>query len=108
MARVVLVAMAGMLRDIVRGAVDGEPDMTVVGEVGDRVTLEHLLDVTHPDTLIWRVDDADPPDGCHELLAAHPRIRILTVRAVDGRASMWELRPQQQHIGELSPHLLTG
>jgi len=108
MARVVLVAMTGMLRDIVRGAVDRAADMTVVGEVGDRMTLEHVLAAAEPDVVVWRVEEQGLPEGCDELLTDHPRIRLLTVRAKDGRGSVWELRPQQRHIGELSPELLTA
>jgi hypothetical protein len=108
MARVMLVAMAGLLGDIVRGAVESADDMTVVGEVGDRTTLEHVLGATHPDVVVWRVKEAGLPEGCHELLTAHPRIRILTVRANDGRGSVWELRPHERQLGELTPDLLTA
>jgi hypothetical protein len=108
MARVVLVAMTGMLRDIVRGAIDEADDMTLVGDVGDLMTLEHVLGPADPDVVVWRVERAGLPEGCDEVMATHPGIRVLTVRAKDGRGSVWELRPRQRHVGELSPDLLAA
>ena len=104
-ARIVLVAMAGVLRDIVTSAVEADPQASVVAEARNRTTLEGVLGDTPADVVIWRLDD-DVPDGFLEVFDAHPRIKVLALRDDGRRGFLWELRPHRTALGELSPTLL--
>jgi DNA-binding NarL/FixJ family response regulator len=86
--RVVLVELQGIERDIVRHALRREDGISVVGDVRDRTDLAETLSSTRPD-----------------LVAAHPGLKILALER-RGNGTLWQLRPHQTRLGELSPSLL--
>jgi len=97
--------LTGMLRDIVMETLEAAPDLSVTV-------------VSSPDTPLAMVAalDADVAvvaggaDGLsatgRELLDQHPRLHVMAVRR-DGRdASLYELRPCERRLGDISPAAL--
>lgn len=88
---------------MVAGAVARQNDMAVVGRAG---SLDDLLDVaraTEPDVVVVGLHDSELPDTCLELLLERPRVKVLAIEEQNGRAHLYELRPEQVDIGEVSP-----
>jgi hypothetical protein len=106
-ARVVLVAVTGVLRDIVWGALQAERDVTVVAEVHDRASLARALGQTPVDVAICSSEGvlADPVT---HLFCEHPKLKVLTIEDDGRRGFLWELRPHRTAIGELTPGLLVS
>jgi DNA-binding NarL/FixJ family response regulator len=107
--RIVLVALRGLLRDLIRQILATERGLHVVGELTDGQALSATLDRTRADLVIWNFEDGDEAEDASTwsgLLDNHPRVAILTVRDDGRRGSVWQLRPHMTAIGELSPRLL--
>src|SRR3954452_6636265 len=105
--RSVLVALAGLLNDIVLETLDREEDMAVVAEAPDGPTLRRVLRGTPADLVIWRLTttgDAGRLDP--DLFAEHPSLKVLTVEDDGRHGSLWAMRPCSAALGELSPRLL--
>jgi DNA-binding NarL/FixJ family response regulator len=103
--RIVLVELQGIARDVVGHALRRGQGISVVGDVQDRRMLPEALARTHPDLVIWDLDQVDVPDASPELFAEHPRLKVLALER-RGTGTLWELRPQKTSVGELSPSLL--
>jgi DNA-binding NarL/FixJ family response regulator len=104
--RIVLVALAGLLHDVIRGVLEAQRDMKVVGDVPDCAALQTVLNRDDADLVLWSVDGVDMPDICPRLFDEHPRIKVLTVRDDGRHGSLWECRPCSTQLGEISPRLL--
>lgn len=102
---VVLIGITGMLSQIVRGIL-AEPDIRVTAELssnGDHPDLRRAADA---DVAILASDDYTLPAAGRELLAARPGMKVLTIRD-DGRETfLYELRPFQVQLGQVSPQTL--
>lgn len=96
--RILLADMPRMLFDIVAEVLHGQPDMEVV-EAEPGSVLE-LAGRARADVVIMGADD---PTIASELLAAHPRVKLLAVTGADGECWLYELRPQRISLGEVSP-----
>ncbi len=100
--RVVLVHMPGMLRDILRNAVAGQPDMTVAGEIAELDRLAPMMQTAAPHVVIIGAEDGDLPPFLHRVMQASPRLKILVV-AADGReVVLHELRPNAIPVRDVS------
>ena len=102
--RVVLADMPRLLSDIVSTVLDGAPDVQlrrttsvvpfVLGDVAD-----------HADVVIL-AEEETPMDHYAQLLFAHPTLRVVAISG-DGRdATVYDLRPHRQALGELSSDTL--
>jgi hypothetical protein len=91
--RVLFASLPGMLSDIIRQAVENEPDLRVAEE---RATLDGLADAvgrTHPHVLVVGSGDAALPRECLRAMLDRPHPNTLSV-SLDGRlASAYRLRP---------------
>jgi len=105
-ARILLLGMPRILRDLIRSIVDRQPDMRVVGELED----DHinLRRVARPraDFVIVGLRDSGLPDVCNSLLRHRPDTKIVGVSQEGRRAFLYELRPHAQPLGEMSSHVL--
>jgi DNA-binding NarL/FixJ family response regulator len=104
--RVVLLDMSPLLRDILRGLVAGEDGMGVVAEYTDAASLALAVEEHAADVVV--VGDQSPclDEDCRELLETHPRVKLFVVGG-DGRlTTLYELRPQRHHLGEVAPEEL--
>jgi hypothetical protein len=98
--RVLLVGMPRMLRGIVNGLVSVEPDLEIVGELGDVEAELPAIEASGATVVIAGVQAP--------LLARRlsDRARVLGV-SPDGREGvLYELRPHERVLGEISPATL--
>jgi hypothetical protein len=92
-----------MLSDIITNAIDGQPDMEVVGALRQRGALRSAVGAARADVVMLGLRDGDLPSDCVALFDAYPWIRVLGVSADGRRAFLYELRPQRLPLGEISP-----
>jgi DNA-binding NarL/FixJ family response regulator len=105
-ARILLLGMPRILRDLIRSIVDRQPDMRVVGEIDDdRVELRRVQR-SRADFVIVGLRDSDLPDVCDRLLRQRPDTKIVGVSQEGRRAVLYELRPHAQPLGEMSSQIL--
>ena len=93
---------------MVEKAVGRQDDMAVVGRGS---SLEHLVELareTEPDVVVVGLERPGLPRDCLALLLDRPRVRILGIEAHEGLAWLYELRPEQIEIGEVSPEEVVG
>ena len=101
--RIVLVNLPRMLREIIEDVVAAAPDLDVVETLDKPTGLIAVVDGAKADFLIAG-DDALEDVGV--LLRERPRLKVLAV-AGDGRQTfLYELRPQEVSLGEVSPQNL--
>jgi hypothetical protein len=86
--------MTGVLRDLVRDALTGWPDIELI-EAG-----ESAAGIRGATTVVCA---ARSPDEVNHLLYANPRVRVLTVENDGRRGSVHELVPRSLALGEPSP-----
>jgi NAD kinase len=103
--RVVLVDLTGLTREIVEGILAGAPDIEVIGHVSmhDFATSG---DPDRADVAIVAGDGGVLTRRAHELLKVRPLLRILAICRGGREGSLFELRPHQTSLGELSSHVL--
>ena len=78
-------------------------DMGVVGRAASLDELHDVAEETDPDVVIVGLHDAELPQACLELLLERPRLKVLGIEEQDGHVQLYELRPEQVEIGEVSP-----
>lgn len=103
--RVALVGCSGLLGDIIGETLEAQPDLEVVAELDSFATDDDLILVA-PDLVVWNnADDSWVARWLSEVSnRCGPRV-LATVG--DGRdASLWELVPQRNALGALSPTTL--
>jgi chemotaxis response regulator CheB len=95
-----------MLRDIITELVESQDDMRITGEHDPDRSLRDLAIRLAPHVIILGVDGNEIPMDVRELVHEHMTTKVLAVE-VDGRhAWLYELRPHQVRIGEISSHTL--
>ena len=80
-----------------------QKDMAVVGVAASLDELLALAREAEPHVVVVGLHDSSLPDVCFELLLERPRTKVLAVEEQEGHAYLWELRPEQVEIGEVSP-----
>ena len=88
---------------MVEEAVARQQDMAVVGVSTSLDELSALARDTEPHVVVVGLHDSVLPDACVDLLLERPRTKVLAVEEHEGHAYLWELRPEQVEIGEVSP-----
>jgi DNA-binding NarL/FixJ family response regulator len=101
--RILLVDVSRLTRELVERAVAHAEDMGVVGTATADAELDELAASTHADVLIVGLHDSGLPPSCVDVLMEHPRMKVLAIEERAGRARLYELRPEQVEIGEVSP-----
>ena len=102
---VVLVGTTGMVSDIVKGILD-EPDIRLAAELPlDQSVVSKVVEAC-ADVVILSTNDRSLPPTVRQLLGEQPRAKVLTIRD-DGRTtSLYELRPHETDLGQVSPETL--
>lgn len=77
--------------------------MALVGSVHSADQLRDLARATDPHVVVVGLSSAELPHDCLELLLERPRVRVLGIVENEGHAYLYELRPEQLEIGEVSP-----
>ena len=101
--RILLVDLSRLVADMVERAVERQQDMAVVGTAS---SFGELLDLAHaadPDVVVVGLAGAELPREGLQLLFERPHVSVLGIEAHEGRAWLYELRPEQIEIGEVSP-----
>lgn len=99
---ILLVDLSRFLGEMIERAVTRTHDMGVVGRAASLDELHDLARATDPDVLIVGLRDAELPQACLDLLLERPRMKVLGIEEHDGRVQLYELRPEQVEIGEVS------
>jgi hypothetical protein len=101
---VILVNMPRMLYEIVREVVGSEPDLEIVDEQDGDAALATIR-ASGACVVITRLDEP-PSESVGRFLGAGSHVRVLAL-SVDGRdGALYELRPQERPLGEMSPPVL--
>jgi DNA-binding NarL/FixJ family response regulator len=103
--RVLMSGMPRILRDIVAQLITEQPDMHVVGTFADDVGLDTLTDL-QPDVIVIGSDGVGVPALCRGLVQQRPALKVLAVQMDGRRTWLYEMRPHQTLIGEISPATL--
>jgi DNA-binding NarL/FixJ family response regulator len=88
---------------MVERAVASQEDMAVVGRTTTLDELVELARATKPDVVVAGFHDSRLPPTYLELLLERPRVKVLGLHEHEGQAWLYELRPDQIEIGEVSP-----
>jgi DNA-binding NarL/FixJ family response regulator len=100
---ILLCDLSRLVGDMVERAVAQTDDMGVVGRADSLDELLELARETDPDVVIVGLYDAELPRACLDLLLERPRVKVIGLEELEGRAQLYELRPEQVEIGEVSP-----
>jgi DNA-binding NarL/FixJ family response regulator len=94
-----------MLREIVETALSAQPDMEVVGDLERPRSLLAVVDETAADFVIAGIG-SNRSGELKRFVQQRPHVKVLAV-AADGRHGLlYEVRPQTEPLGELSPAIL--
>jgi DNA-binding NarL/FixJ family response regulator len=103
--RILLGRMSPLLLDMLHNVVASNPDMAVVGHVGDADLLT-TAKRTRADVILVGRQVNDEREQYGQLLLRRPRLKVLAI-AHDGRTgSLYELRPRRVPLGQLSADAL--
>lgn len=83
--RIVVVDDHPVVRDGLRGMLDGQPDLLVVGEAGDGAKALSVVAATSPDVVLMdlRMPRMDGVQAITRLATTHPGIRVLVLTTYD-------------------------
>jgi DNA-binding NarL/FixJ family response regulator len=95
--------MPRMLRDVFKQLILEQPDMEVVGELGNGVQLLLATGQTQPDIIILGVESSELPGIGSHILHEFPHVKLLGVSVDAQHLSLYELRPSMGLIGDISP-----
>jgi DNA-binding NarL/FixJ family response regulator len=104
--RILLVGLHGILLGIVKGVLEEQPDMAVVGQLQGHEGLPQAIADTGADLVVWALNDDKPLDRHLWVFDDHPTLKVIAIRQ-DGRQScLWQLQPVRTVLGQISPKLL--
>lgn len=99
MIRVALISMRPKLRDILSDAVAHEKDMKLIHCHADP---DAEIAAARPDVLVCEIEDPVDVEVPTRLLRALPRARVLMIAEAGDRAALYELRPTQKVLLNVS------
>ena len=99
--------MKPLLRDIVRMVIEEQPDIQVVGEIGEDDRVADVVRERRPDLVIWGVGNGFD-DRCSTVLRAYPDAQILAVDEKGRTGTLYRLRPHKRSLGKLSKKRLVN
>ncbi len=88
--RVVIVDDHPVVRDGLRGIVEGDDELTVVGEAGDGEEAVRVVGRVEPDVVLMdlRMPGTDGVMATARITASHPGVRVLVLTTYDGEADI--------------------
>ena len=107
--KVVLAIRPRMLSEVVRHAVERQPDMEVVSELIDPIGLLLALRATEAEVVITTTGDSDREPGIgSSLRAAYPRLKIVALSAMGDTAFLYESGSPKQRIDDVGEESMLG
>lgn len=100
--KVLVFVSPGILHDMLVGLVGSQPDMEVVDLPGDHRTLIGTVCHAGPDVAIVAPDGALGLNDYDAVLYAVPHLKILAIFGSEQHGLLFELRPYQTLLGEMS------
>ncbi|HEX4525383.1 MAG TPA: hypothetical protein VH108_01420 [Gaiellaceae bacterium] len=100
---ILLVDLSRLVGEMVERALARTHDMRVVGRAASLEELHEIAQAMDPDVVIVGLQDVELLQACLDLLLERPRMKVLGIEEHAGRAQLYELRPEQVEIGEVSP-----
>jgi len=97
--RILLVAMPGLMRDIVRAELVGQPDMKLIGVFDTTAGLVDEVRDSAPDFVLVGAEHGCP---VQPLLENRPWMRVLEIEPQAADAHLYELQPRRVDLGEMS------
>lgn len=84
--RVLIANRPRLMRELVMATIADQPDIEIVGEVGDGGDLTEVVEQVQPDVLILTMDEPEKRLGqCGFLLGRYPQMRILALAPEENR-----------------------
>jgi hypothetical protein len=83
--------------------IEGDDAVRMVGHARDPDAIEEAVRATDPEYVIVGLEAGALPPSCRRFLDERAKVRLLGVAAVDGRAYLYELKPERLELGSLSP-----
>lgn len=75
------------MRELVLATIAEQPDIEIVGEVGDEGDLAEVVEQVRPDVLVLAMEEPEKrPSQCGFLLGRYPDMRILSLAPEQNRA----------------------
>jgi AmiR/NasT family two-component response regulator len=85
--RVLVANRPRLMRELLMTTIADQPDIEIVGEVGDEGELAEVVEQVRPDVLIIAMDEPEKRLGqCGFLLGRYPQMRILALAPEQNRA----------------------
>jgi len=85
--RVLVANQPRLMRELIMTTIADQPDIELVGEVGNQRDLTEAVEQTRPDVLILAMDDREKYRvQCGFLLGRYPEMRILALAPEQNRA----------------------
>lgn len=104
--RVVTAELPRLLNDIIDAVLTSAADIRLIGRAANHAELLELARQLHPDVVITGLDVSGSPGLGWELFIHNPLLRVLGVVGEGRQTFVYELRPHQTALGELSPETL--
>jgi chemotaxis response regulator CheB len=105
-AKILIVEIPSLLRELIGEIIAAEGDMEVVGELADRTRISELAERTGANFVIAGLANDEFDLVYEELLRQRPAMRILAVKREGRDSSLYELLPHAETVGELSAETL--
>ena len=78
--RVLVAIRPRLIRELILNTFSEQPDIEIVGELGDDADVQSAVDEKHPDFLVLSQEDTQHrPSICDAVLHKHPELRIIGV-----------------------------
>jgi len=106
--RILLVSLPTLLREVVGAALAREPDFVILEAPASPGPIEELAAALQPDVIITAELTTCQPPRVVRLFEGNPCLKVFCVAASGSDVDFFELRPEQQGLGELAPRDLVG
>jgi len=107
--RIVVIGLPQILRDVITDIVDSQPDMEVVGDLGEDAEPVMVEDLAGTFVAVRAGPNGELPEIGARLLERRARgLRVLGLSSEGRRGFVYELRPTEVAIGEISPERLVN
>jgi DNA-binding NarL/FixJ family response regulator len=101
--RVVLATLPPLLGDIVRQLLTGHVDLEVIAEVASAGEMRDVLRRAGADVVVAGATSADGRVPPIDVLREHPGLRLIVIAGDARVAKVYELRPHETAIADISP-----